>query len=382
MKVFKKVIEVGKQEIEIQTGLMARQASAAVTVKCGDAVVLVTTVAQPQAKEGADFFPLTVNYQVKAYAAGRIPGGFLKREARPTDKETLTARLIDRPIRPLFPKNFFNEIQIIASVISYDTNVQSDMLALIGASASLALSGAPFDGPIGGVRVGFKNGEYILNPSLEACESSDLDLVVAGTKDAVLMVESEANELPEETMLGAVLYGHQQLQSIIDGINELVAYAGKARWQIESTIENKVLKSQIKSAFKKSIEKCYAEKEKSIRSQVLKALRKQVVEKIIADESDIEEYSEKEILSVLADIEKEYVRKQILSGQPRIDGRDTRTVRPIDVRTGVLPKAHGSALFTRGETQALVVATLGNDRDAQMIEDMNGDYRKPLYFTI
>jgi polyribonucleotide nucleotidyltransferase len=375
VKVFKKIIQVGNQQIEIETGLMARQATAAVTVSCGNSKVLVTTVARTKAKEGAEFFPLTVNYQIKAYAAGRVPGGFLKREGRPADKDTLVARLIDRPLRPLFPKGFFNEIQIIASVVSYDVNVQPDMLALIGASASLALSGVPFDGPVGGVRVGFINGEYVLNPSIADCEKSDLELIVAGTKDAVLMVESEAKELPEETMLGAVLYGHQEMQSTIDAINELVEHAGKPKWVLEEAIENKILKSQIKSAFKKSIEKCYNEKEKQIRSQALSVLKKEVVEKLISDSSDTEEYTEKEILGVFSSIEKDFVRKQILSGKPRIDGRDTRTVRPIDVRTGVLPGAHGSALFTRGETQALVVTTLGNERDAQMIEDMSGDYK-------
>ena len=376
MKVYKKIIPVGKQQIEIETGLMAKQASAAVTVKCGNAVVLVTTVAQPEAREGADFFPLTVNYQIKAYAAGRIPGGFLRREARPTDKETLVARLIDRPLRPLFPKGFYNEIQVIASVISYDESVQPDMLALIGASASLALSGVPFDGPVGGVRVGFKDGDFMLNPSYADMEASGLDLIVAGTKDAVLMVESEANELPEDVMLAAVLYGHQEMQAIIEGINDLVKYAGKPKWVFDEPVENKILKAQIKSAFKESIEKCYEEKEKSKRSKLLSDLRKEVIEKIIVDTTDDEEYSSDDILSVFSSLEKQYVRRQILSGNPRIDGRDTRTVRPIDVRTGVLPGAHGSALFSRGETQALVVATLGNERDSQLIEDMNGDYKK------
>lgn len=375
MKVFKKIIQIGQQQIEIETGLMARQATAAVTVKCGEAMVLVSTVAREQAKEGADFFPLTVNYQVKAYAAGRIPGGFLKREARPTDKETLTARLIDRPIRPLFPEGFSNEIQVIASVVSYDPKVQPDMLALIGASASLALSGVPFDGPIGGVRVGFSKGKYLLNPSESECENSELDLIVAGTKNAVLMVESEANELPEETMLGAVLYGHEQMQSIIDGINELVEHAGKPKWKIDPPADNKILKSLIKSKYKQAIAQCYEHKEKTQRSSALKQLKQEIVETIIADENDAEEYAQKEILQVIAELEKELVRKAILAGKPRIDGRQTRTIRPIDVKTGVLPQAHGSALFTRGETQALVVTTLGNERDAQMIEDMGGDYR-------
>ena len=375
MKVFKKTIQLGNQEIEIETGRMARQANGAVTVRCGNAMVLVTAVARKEAREGASFLPLTVNYQVKTYSAGRIPGGFLKREARPSDNETLVARLIDRPIRPLFPADFYNEVQVIASVISYDPEVQPDMLALIGASASLSLSGVPFQGPIGGLRVGFVNGEYVVNPSLSQMADSKLDLVVAGTQDAVLMVESEADVLPEDTMLGAVLYGHQMMQPVIDGINALVAEAGKPKWEQPAPPDYKILKSQIKSAYKHKLAEAYAHTEKQARAAALSALKQEVVDAIVADSSDAEEYSVDEIKAVFGEIEKDYVRRQILEGKPRIDGRDTRSIRPIHTETGLLPNAHGSALFTRGETQAMVAVTLGNERDAQMIEDMYGDYK-------
>jgi len=344
----------------------------------GDTIVLVTATARKEIKEGIDFFPLTVNYQEKSYAAGKIPGGFPRREGRPSEYETLTARLIDRPLRPLFPEGFHNEVQVVATVLSFDPEVQADIPALIGASASLALSGLPFEGPVAGVRVGFLNGEYILNPSFATMDISELDLVVAGTKDAVLMVESQAKSLPEEVMLGAVLYGHQQMQVVIDAINHLAKHAAKPKWSFEKKQENKALKEQIKSRFYGEIKTAYQQTEKQKRVEHINELRARVVEALITDGNDHEELSIDEIKSVFHDIEKELVRKNILTGLPRIDGRDTRTVRPINVKTGVLPKVHGSALFTRGETQALVVTTLGNDRDAQLIESLNGD-RKNRY---
>ncbi|WP_192482985.1 MULTISPECIES: polyribonucleotide nucleotidyltransferase [Cysteiniphilum] len=373
MKIFKEVFQLGQHQVTLETGSMARQAAGSVLVTMGDTVVLVTTAARKEAKEGIDFFPLTVNYQEKAYAAGKIPGGFPRREGRPSENETLTARLIDRPLRPLFPEGFYNEVQVVATVLSYDPEVPPDIPALIGASASLVLSGVPFEGPVAGVRVGFIDGQYVLNPSFAKLDISELDLVVAGTKDAVLMVESEAKSLPEDVMLGAVLYGHKEMQVIIEAINHLAKYAAKPRWEFMPQAENKALKEQIKSRFYSEIKAVYQETEKQKRVEAINQLRKTVVEAIIADETELEEVSVEEIKTIFHDIEKEVVRKNILSGLPRIDGRDTRTVRPINVRTGVLPKAHGSALFTRGETQALVVTTLGNDRDAQLVETLGGD---------
>ncbi|WHN66249.1 polyribonucleotide nucleotidyltransferase [Cysteiniphilum sp. QT6929] len=373
MKIFKEVFQLGQHQVTLETGSMARQAAGSVLVTMGDTVVLVTTAAQKEAKEGIDFFPLTVNYQEKAYAAGKIPGGFPRREGRPSENETLTARLIDRPLRPLFPEGFYNEVQVVATVLSYDPEVPPDIPALIGASASLVLSGVPFEGPVAGVRVGFIDGQYVLNPSFAKLDISELDLVVAGTKDAVLMVESEAKSLPEDVMLGAVLYGHKEMQVIIEAINHLAKYAAKPRWDFVPKAENKALKEQIKSRFYSEIKAVYQETEKQKRVEAINRLRKIVVEAIVADETELEEVSVEEIKTIFHDIEKEVVRKNILSGLPRIDGRDTRTVRPINVRTGVLPKAHGSALFTRGETQALVVTTLGNDRDAQLVETLGGD---------
>ena len=373
MKIFKEVFQLGQHQVSLETGSIARQASGSVLITVGETVVLVTTTAKKEAKEGIDFLPLTVNYQEKSYAAGKIPGGFPRREGRPTEHETLTARLIDRPLRPLFPKGFYNEVQVVATVLSFDPHVPPDIPALIGASASLMLSGVPFEESISGVRVGFIDGQYILNPSFAQLAISELDLVVAGTKDAVLMVESEAKSLPEEVMLGAVLYGHQQMQIIIDAINHLVKYAAKPRWNFIPKTENRALKEQIKSRFYREIKATYQEKEKQKRVEIINNLRKIVIETIIADETELEEFSIEEIKTIFHDIEKEVVRKNILSGLARIDGRDTRTIRPINARTNVLPRAHGSALFTRGETQALVVVTLGNDCDAQLIETLNGN---------
>ncbi|MCF6766295.1 polyribonucleotide nucleotidyltransferase [Thiotrichales bacterium 19S3-7] len=373
MKVYKQVFQLGDKQVEIETGHIARQATASVTVRMGDTLVLVTAVAKKEAREGADFFPLTVNYQERAYAAGKIPGGFNKREGRASDHETLTSRLIDRPLRPLFPKGFYNEIQIVASVLSFDPEVPADIPALIGASAALALSGVPFDGPIAGSRVGFIDGNYVLNPSYEALVKSDLDLVVAGTKDAVLMVESEARGLPEEVMLGAVLYGHKEMQSAIDAINELVEHAGKEKWVFEAKVENEKLVKAVKEAFLAKIEEAFSIKEKQIRNEKLSELKHQAIDAFVTEEDDSP--SKDEIIEIIEKLERSHVRNTILDGKPRIDGRDTRTVRPIEVKTGVLPRAHGSALFTRGETQAIVVATLGNDRDAQLIEQFQGDIR-------
>ena len=374
MKVYKQVFQFGDKQVEIETGHIARQATAAVTVRMGDTLVLVTTVAKKEAKENADFFPLTINYQERAYAAGKIPGGFQKREGRATDHEILTARLIDRPLRPLFPKGFYNEIQVVASVLSFDPEVPPDMPALIGASASLALSGVPFDGPIGASRVGFIDGKYILNPSFELLEKSELDLVVAGTKDAVLMVESEARGLPEDVMLGAVLHGHKEMQVVIEAINELVSYAGKEKWDWKPEEENLKLQAEIAEKFTDKVADAFSIREKQVRNEKLAEIKKEAVE-FFVKEDDESAPEESEVISVIQKIEKTYVRFSILEGKPRIDGRDTRTVRPIEVRTGIVPRAHGSALFTRGETQAIVVATLGNDRDSQIVERFQGDTR-------
>ena len=372
MKIFKKTFELGKQKVTLETGEIARQALGSVTVTVGDTIVLVTVAAKKEVKEGADFFPLTVNYQEKAYAAGKIPGGFPRREGRPGEAETLTARLIDRPLRPLFPEGFYHEVQVVATVLSFDPSVPPDIPAMIGASASLMLSGLPFKGPLAAVRVGFVAGEYILNPAFSQLENSELDLVVAGTKDAVLMVESEAKSLPEDVMLGAILYGHGQMQVVIDAIADLAKHAAKPAWVFSPNSENNALKERIANQFYPDIEKAYHETEKQKRNELISVLRKRVVDTISKDAIE-EEISVAEIETVFHQIEKELVRKNILEGKPRIDGRDTRTVRPINIKTGVLPKAHGSALFTRGETQALVVTTLGNDRDAQLIEELNGN---------
>ncbi|WP_150463785.1 polyribonucleotide nucleotidyltransferase [Francisella sp. XLW-1] len=372
MKIFREVFELGNKEIVLETGGMARQADGSVTVSCGNNVVLVTTVVKKSVSAGADFFPLSVHYLEKTYAAGKIPGGFLRREGRPSEEQILISRLIDRSIRPSFPDGFFNEIQIVATVLSYDGTFSPDMLALIGASASLAISGAPYDDIIAGVRVGYTNGKYILNPNKADLKESDLDLVVSGTDDAILMVESEANSLPESVMLGGILYAHKHLRTIISSINKLVKVASKPR--IEYTIYeiNKLLKSQIKSHFFGEIKNAYTIASKQERNIKLNEVRKNVLEHIFSSDVDGNEYTEKEILEAFHDIEKDLVRSNILDGKPRIDGRCTETIRPINVKVGVLPGVHGSALFTRGETQALVVTTLGSDRDAQLVESLDG----------
>jgi len=365
-----KKFNYGGQEVLLETGKVARQADSAVMVTMQETTVLVAVVARTDVKPGQDFFPLTVNYEEKTYAAGKIPGGFFKREGRPSEKETLTSRLIDRPIRPLFPKGFMNEVQVTCQVVSANKDVDPDIPAMIGVSAALTLSGIPFAGPIGAARVGFTPDGYLLNPGYEALESSDLDMVVAGTESAVLMVESEANELTEDQMLGAVLFAHQEMQAVIKAVNELKAEAGKPSWEWEAEAENTALIEAVSSQFGAQIAEAYTITEKMSRQGRLGELRDAAVEALENEETDADE-----IRSVFGSIEKKTVRKAIVDGQPRIDGRDTKTVRNIDVEVGVLAKAHGSALFTRGETQALVSTTLGSMRDAAIIDALQGSYR-------
>jgi polyribonucleotide nucleotidyltransferase len=370
----KKSFQFGEHAVTIETGELARQADGAVLVSMGETVVLVTAVGLKKPTPGRDFFPLTVNYQEKTYAAGRIPGGFFKREGRPTEKETLTSRLIDRPIRPLFPEGFINDVQVVASVLSVNAEVDSDIPALLGASAALAISGMPFLGPIGAARVGYKDGKYLLNPTAAQLADSKLDLVVAGTAEGVLMVESEAKGLDEETMLGAVMFGHEQMQVAIKAINELAAEAGKPKWSWTAPEANTELKSAVAGAAEKQLVAAYAITEKQqryakiaeIKSAVLAALASGEKPKFTADQVGTEFFN----------LEYRLVRERILEGHPRIDGRDTKTVRPINVRTGVLARTHGSALFTRGETQALVVTTLGTGRDAQIIDGLTGERKE------
>ena len=372
MKIFREIFELGNKEIVLETGGMACQADGSVTVNCGNNVVLVTTVVKKSVVDGADFFPLSVHYLEKTYAAGKIPGSFLRREGRPSEEQILISRLIDRSIRPSFPDGFFNEIQIVATVLSYDGAFSPDILALIGASASLAISGAPYDDVIAGVRVGYTNGKYILNPNKQDLKDSDLDLVVSGTDDAILMVESEANSLPESVMLGGILYAHKHLKTIINSIDRLAKVASKPRIEYSIYQINKFLKSQIKSQFFSEIKNAYTIASKQERNLKLNAIKKNVLEYIFSSDVDSNEYTEKEILEAFHDIEKDLIRSNILEGKPRIDGRCTETIRPINVKIGVLPGVHGSALFTRGETQALVVTTLGSDRDAQLVESLDG----------
>ena len=366
-----KKFQYGQHTVTLETGHIARQATGAVLVSMADTVVLVTVVAKPDSGEVRDFFPLTVNYMERTYAAGKIPGGYFKREGRPTEKETLTSRLIDRPIRPLFPKGFKCNTQIVATVVSMDPQAQTDIPAIIGAAAALAVSGLPFQGPIAAARVGYTNGEYQLNPSLEAVVESDLNLVVAGTESAVLMVESEANELSEEVMLGAVLFGHEQMQVVIKAIKELADEVGADDWGWKAPAENTALKAKIAAA-SAELQQAYAITEKQERYAKIDGLRKDLLEKLITEE---EGFEQRDILNTFHDLESDIVRSKILNGEARIDGRDTETVRPITIEVGVVPRAHGSVLFTRGETQALVVTTLGTDRDSQIIDDLDGDRR-------
>jgi polyribonucleotide nucleotidyltransferase len=371
-----KTFQYGENTITLETGKVARQATGSVVVKMGNTQVLATVVGKKEANPHAAFFPLTVNYQEKTYAVGKIPGGFFKREGRPTEKETLTSRLIDRPIRPLFPKGFMNEVQVICTVISADKDIDPDVPAMIGASAALAISGIPFAEPIGCARVGYdhENG-YSLNPTHSALESSLLDMVVAGTESAILMVESEAKELTEDQMLGGVLFAHQEMQVVIKAINELKAEAGKPMWNWEPEAENESLKSAVAEKFAASVTEAYQISDKMERYERLGQLKNEAVEQIADEEAGI---SASDVKGVFGKLEKSTVRNRILDGEPRIDGRDTKTVRAIEVETGVLPKAHGSALFTRGETQALVVTTLGALRDSQIVEDLSGSRKDPF----
>ena len=372
MKPIKKSIQYGKHTLTLETGEIARQADGAVLVSLDDTTVLVTVVGKRDVKEGQDFFPLTVDYQERTYAAGKIPGGFFKREGRPSEKETLTSRLIDRPLRPLFPDAFYNEVQIVATVMSSDSEIDSDIPAIIGASAALAISGIPFYGPIGAARVGYINGEYVLNPTATELKETQLDLVVAATDSAVLMVESEAQQLSEEVMLGSVVFGHQQQQAVINLINELAAEVGNEPWDWTPPETDAAMVEKLNALAANDINEAYKIKSKQARSSKLDEIKSRVLGEMITAETDTR--AANQIKDALFKLEANVVRSQILNGEPRIDGRDTRTVRPISIRTGVLPRTHGSALFTRGETQALVVATLGTGRDEQIIDALQGEY--------
>ena len=374
----KKSIAYGSQTLTLETGEIARQANGAVVVSLGDSVVLVTAVAAKQPKPGQDFFPLTVDYQEKTYAAGKIPGGFFKREGRPSEKETLTSRLIDRPLRPLFPEGLYNDVQIVATVLSVDPEVDPDVAAMIGASAAVSLAGIPFDGPIGAARVGYVDGQYILNPTKTQLQTSKLNLVVAGTEAAVLMVESEAQELPEDVMLGAVVFGHQQQQAVIELIHQLVEESGKPLWDWQPPAKDEALIARVAATAEADLRDAYRLRSKQARSQRIKEIGSKVDAECV--DADASPDARRHAGNVLFDLEAKIVREQILAGEPRIDGRDTRTVRPIRIRTGVLPRTHGSALFTRGETQALVVATLGTARDEQIVDALMGEYRDRFMF--
>ncbi|MGB4227296.1 MAG: polyribonucleotide nucleotidyltransferase [Candidatus Dechloromonas phosphoritropha] len=370
--VVKKTFAYGDHQVTLETGEVARQAGGAVLVSMGETVVLVTVVAAKNAKPGQDFFPLTVDYQEKTYAAGRIPGGFFKREGRPSEKETLTCRLIDRPIRPLFPAGFYNEVQVIATVVSLNPEVDSDIPALLGASAALAISGIPFNGPVGAARVGYINGQYVLCPTMSQLKESQLDLVVAGTESAVLMVESEARELSEEIMLGAVVFGHNESVKAINAINELVEEAGKPEWDWQAPTKDETLIARLNEVCGARLEEAYTIIVKQTRSHAVKDIRAEALAALCQGDGAPDENT---VAHLFHELEASIVRGRILSGAPRIDGRDTRTVRQITMRSGILPRAHGSALFTRGETQALAVATLGTNRDEQIIDALAGEYR-------
>ncbi len=361
----------GKHQVTLESGEIARQADGAVMVNMEGTVVLVTAVAKKTVAEGQDFFPLTVDYQEKSYAAGRIPGGYFRREGRPSENETLVSRLIDRPLRPLFPEGFFNEVQVIASVMSVNPDISPDIPAMIGASAAIALSGVPFNGPIGAARVGYKNGAYLLNPSDKELQTSDLDLVVAGTEGAVLMVESQANELPEDVMLGAVMYGHEQMQVVINAIRELAAKAGKPAWDWQPAPADEALIAKVRELAHDKLVAAYQIADKQERQAAVAAVHEAAQTALVSEDG----WNAAAVGNTVHDLEYRVVRDRILAKEPRIDGRDTVTVRPITIRTGVLPRVHGSALFTRGETQALVVATLGTGRDAQIIDALTGEYR-------
>ncbi len=376
MSATKKSFQYGDHTVTIETGELARQADGAVLVTMNETVVLVTAVGLKKATPGRDFFPLTVNYQEKTYAAGRIPGGFFKREGRPTEKETLTSRLIDRPIRPLFPEGFINDVQVVASVISVNAEVDPDIASLIGASAALAISGMPFMGPIGAARVGYIDGRYVLNPTTTQLTASKLDLVVAGTQEGVLMVESEADGLNEEVMLGAVTFGHEQMQIAIKAINELAAEAGKPKWAWVAPEADKDLQSAVAAFAETDVAAAYTLTEKQQRYAKIKEIKTAAIEALT--KGDGAKFAAEQVGAEFANLEYRLVRQKILDGKPRIDGRDTKTVRAINIRTGVLARTHGSALFTRGETQALVVTTLGTGRDAQIIDGLTGERKEPF----
>ncbi len=370
----KKSFQYGDLTVTMETSEIARQTSGAVMISMGDTVVFVTAVCAKETEEGRDFFPMTVNYQERTYAAGKIPGGFFRREGRPSEAEILTCRLIDRPIRPLFPKGFTNESQIVATVVSMSGDIDPEIPAIIGASAALCIAGVPFAGPLGAARVGYKDGEYILNPNKEALETSDLDLVVAGTDKAVLMVESEAKMLSEEVMLGAVMFGHEQMQIVITAISEFAAEVGNPKWEYEAPAVDEELAAKVAETSTDAIVSAYAIAEKMARQDAVKAARRAAVEALQTDDG----WSKDAVKGAFGKLEKKVVRSRYIAGEKRIDGRTTSDVRPITVRTGVLPRTHGSALFTRGETQALVVTTLGTARDAQIIDALDGSYREPF----
>ena len=377
MQKLTKSFQFGEHTVTLETGEIARQASATVMVSMADTVVMVAVVGRKEAKPGQSFFPLTVNYQEKFYAAGRIPGGFFKREGRPTEKEVLTCRLIDRPIRPLFPKGFLNEVQVTANLISSNPEIDGDIPALIGTSAALALSGMPFSGPIAASKVGYINDEYVLNPTATQLKESKLNLIVAGTDKAVLMVESEADLLSEEIMLGAVTFGHEAMKAVVTAINELVAEAGVTKWEWEAEAEDTDLKAKVEAAAKDGLTAAYAIADKMDRQAAVGEVKKAAIESLCNAE-DESAPSAGDVSSAVGKLEKFLVRDHILSGNPRIDGRDVTTVRPITVKPGILPRTHGSALFTRGETQAIVTTTLGTTRDAQLIDAVNGEYKDPF----
>ncbi|MBS9405195.1 polyribonucleotide nucleotidyltransferase [Halomonas sp. TRM85114] len=371
MNLVKKTFEYGRSTVTLETGRIARQATGAVMVTMDDTVVLCTVVAKKEANPAQPFFPLGVFYQEKTYAVGKIPGGFFKREGRPTEKETLTSRLIDRPIRPLFPKGFMNEVQVVCTVLSTDRNHDPDIAAMLGTSAALMISGVPFNGPIAGARVGFNDDKgYFLNPSVDELIGSELDMVVAGTEKAVLMVESEAKELLEDEMLGGVLFAHQEMQVAISAIKELAAEAGKPKWDWQPAVENTALKTAVAEAFEDKVGDAYRLTDKMIRQDTLSALKAEAVEQLAGGEGQFEA---DEVKGAFAGLEKRIVRHRVVKGEPRIDGRDLKTVRPLNMEVGSLPKTHGSAIFTRGETQAIVIATLGTLRDSQLIESLEGE---------
>ena len=377
MQKITKTFQYGEHTVTLETGQVARQASGAVKVSMGDTVVLVTAVGRKEADPGRPFFPLTVNYQEKFYAAGRVPGGFFKREGRPTEKDTLTCRLIDRPIRPLFPKGFMNEVQVIATLMSSNPEIDGDIPALIGTSAAIALSGMPFNGPIGAARVGYINGEYVLNPTATQLKESKLDLVVAGTENAVLMVESEADLLSEDIMLGAVTFGHKASRAVVQAVGELAEEAGVEHWEWEAPAIDESLAEQVAAAATQGLTDAYAIADKMQRRDAISAAKQAVVDSL-CNEEDENAPAAGDVSSAFSKLEKTLVREHILGGNPRIDGRDLATVRPISVECGILPRAHGSALFTRGETQAIVATTLGTGRDAQIIDAVTGEYKDPF----